>query len=343
MLALTLALILAADPTIATFAGTGQPGYSGDGAIASKAQLRDPFDVILDTDGNVYFSDTNNHCIRRVDAKTSVITTIAGNGKKGFSGDNGPATDATMNEPYGIERDRIGNLYIIDRLNACVRKVDVKTNMISTIAGVGGKKGFSGDKGPANTALLREPNGIALDLNEERLFIADVADQRIRVVDLKSGVIDTYCGTGKKVHDGDGGPFNEASLFGPRAIAFAPDGALFIVEREGHCVRRIDPATNKIELFAGTMKKGYTGDGKLATDATFNGPKELGIDAKGNLFIVDTENHAIRRIDAKTRIITTVAGDGKKGILDRPHGIAVGADGAVYIGDTLSHTIRVVK
>jgi streptogramin lyase len=358
MLTLPLVLFaLSADPapTITSPVGTGEKGFAGDGGPAAKAQLDQPFDVAFDRAGNLYCSDTNNHRVRRVDAKTGVITTVAGNGKKGFAGDGGKATEANLNEPYGIELDADANLYIVDRLNFCVRKVDAKTAFITTVAGTGGTSGFAGDGGPAVKAELVEPNGICLD-GKGKLYIADVAGHRVRVVDLKSGNIDTVIGNGKGASTGDGGPLKDAQLSGPRAVALDPDGKLYIVERNGNCVRRVDFAKGIIDRFAGTGKKGYTGDGAKALDATFDGPKEIDIDKDGNVYIVDTENEAIRRVDAKTGIVTTVAGKGRTktpglgdggpataATLGRPHGVAVGPDGALYIGDTNSHRIRKVK
>lgn len=356
MLTLPLVLLaLSADPApaIASPVGTGTKGFAGDGGPADKAELDQPFDVAFDKSGNLYFSDTNNHRVRRVDAKTRVITTVAGNGKKGFAGDGGKATDASLNEPYGIELDADGNLYIVDRLNYCIRKVDAK-GVISTVAGTGGKSGYGGDGGPAVKALLVEPNGLCLD-GKNNLYIADVAGHRVRVVDLKSGTIGTVIGNGKGM-TATPGALKDKTTFGPRAVAIGPEGHLFVVERNGHCVYTIDLATQTIERFAGTGKKGYTGDGGKALDATFDGPKEIDIDKDGNVYIVDTENEAIRRIDGKTHVVTTVAGKGRTktpglgdggpataATLGRPHGVAVGPDGALYIGDTNSHRIRKVK
>jgi streptogramin lyase len=351
----TALLLLALAPTadITTVAGTGKPGDTGDGGLAAKATLNGPFACCLDADGNLYFSDTGNHRVRKVDATTGTITTVAGKGKKGFGGDGGPGTEALLNEPYGVAIDAAGDLLIVDRLNAAIRKVERKTGRIVTVAGTGKPgDGQTGDGGPATKAALKEPNGVAVDARG-RVLIADVAAQRVRILDPATGTIDTFCGTGEKKSAGDGGPAGKAALQGARAVAVGPDGAIYICEREGNRIRRMDPRTGAIAAFAGTGKKGYTGDGGPATAATFNGPKELAVDGAGNVFVVDTENHAIRRIDAKTGVITTIAGDGKAGgagdggpataaRLDRPHGVCVAPDGTVYIGDTNNHRVRKV-
>lgn len=337
--------------TISSLAGTGQKGYSGDSGPAAKAQLSDPFDVALDRAGNVFFSDTTNHAVRRIDAKTGIITTVVGCGRKGYSGDGGPATEATLFEPYGVELDDQGNLYIVDRLNYCIRRVDT-AGKISTLAGTG-KSGYSGDGGPAAQAQLKEPNGIALD-RRGKLYIADVQGQRIRVVDLAAGTIATFCGNGEKKHTGDDGPYGEACLQGSRAVAVGPDGSVYICEREGNSIRKVDFKTGKITRYAGAGGKGYSGDGASALAATFNGPKEIDVDAQGNVFVVDTENHAIRRIDGATGVITTVAGSGKAGgagdggpateaQLNRPHGVVAMPNGTLLVGDTLNHRVRSVS
>jgi sugar lactone lactonase YvrE len=351
---LLLMVVLFLEPpagmTLTTAAGTGQQGYGGDGGPAIRAQLDQPFDVALDAKGNVFFSDTFNHRIRRIDAETGVITTVAGRGEAGFSGDGGPAIEARLHEPYGVCLDAQGTLYFVDRLNRRIRRVDAVHGHISTVAG-NGKADYGGDGGPAVAAGLIEPNGVALDPSGRTLYIADVAGHRIRRVDLASGRIDTFAGTGRSRHEGDGGPAGRASIRGARAVAVGPDGTVFILEREGNSLRAVDPGTGLIRTIAGTGRTGHGGDDGPAAAATFNGPKELDVDRAGNLWIVDTENHAIRFIDRVTGRILTAAGNGKaggdgdggpgpRGRLNRPHGVAVGPDGSVWIGDTNNHRLR---
>ncbi len=324
---------------VSTVAGTGAQGYAGDGGPATQALLNNPFDLAFDPAGNLCFSDTYNHCIRRIDARTGIITTIAGTGESGFAGDGGPATRAQMNQPYGTVIDSAGNIYVADRLNGRVRRIDGRSGVITTLAGDGSGK-FSGDGGLSDRAGMAEPNGLALDRDHSRLFIADVADHRVRVIDLISGVITTFAGTGNGRHAGDGGPATSADVFGARAVALAPDDSLYLMERQGSSVRRIHNGI--IETIAGTGARGYAGDGQNARQAVFDAPKEMAVDPAGNIFVVDTENHVIRLIDAQSWIVTTIAGNGKPGpdALARPHGAVVGPDGAVYIGNSENHRVR---
>jgi DNA-binding beta-propeller fold protein YncE len=317
--------------TVSTVAGTGEQGYSGDGSAALDAHLNNPFDLAFYPDGSLVFSDTFNHCLRRIDAGSGIISTICGTGAKGYSGDGGPAALAQLNEPYGVVVDQAGRVFFADRLNRRVRVIDT-TGVIRTLAGDGSGV-FSGDGGPAGRAGLVEPNGLALNPDGTRLFIADVAGHRVRVVDLGSGMIETFAGTGEARHDGDGGPASRAGVFGARAVAFAPDGSLYVMERQGSCIRRI--RDGKIETVAGTGARGYAGDGGDAGQAVFNAPKEMAVDPEGDIYVVDTENHAIRRIDAATWIVTTIASG-----LARPHGAVVAPDGGVLIGDSEHHQVR---
>jgi len=343
-------VVMGSEPVITTAAGTGIAGDSGDSGPAVAAQLDQPFDVAFDRHGNAYITDTFNHRIRRIDSATGKIATVAGVGKAGFAGDGCPAAMARVNEPYGIVVDQADNVYFADRLNRRVRRVDGRTGVITTVVG-NGTKVYSGDGGPATEAGLVEPNGVALAREERWLLIADVAGHRVRRLDLASGRISTFAGTGKGHHDGDGGPAADASIWGARAVDVGPDNSVYILEREGNTLRIISPDTGTISTIAGTAAKGYSGDGGPARAASFNGPKELAVDPAGNILVVDTENHAIRFIDAASKQIRTVAGTGRPGSdgdggpatrarLDRPHGVAVGPDGSVWIGDTNNHRIR---
>lgn len=356
---LLLVACLAAEPAIPpqpinTVAGTGKPGFAGNGGMATAALLDQPFHCDVDGAGNLYIAEAGNHCIRKVDGKTGIITDIAGTGTKGYSGDGAAATKATLNEPYAVIVGPGGDLYIADRLNAVIRKVDGKTGVISTVAGTG-KKGYGGDEGKATAALMREPNDCCLD-GKDGLLIADVGDGRIRRLDLKTGIMATFAGTGKPKgkagkQKGDGGPASKASLLGARAVCIDGKGNTYICERQGNAIRKVD-AKGIITTIAGTGAKGYTGDGGDARQATMNGPKGIRCDGQGNIFVVDTENHAIRRIDAKSNVITTVAGgrkggDGDGGAatkagLDRPHGCILDAQGNLYIADTNNHRVRKV-
>jgi hypothetical protein len=335
---------------ITTVAGTGAAGYSGDGGPATAARLRQPFHVAFDHDGNLLIVEAENHVVRRVRRDTGRIETLVGSGRRGYGGDGGPAVAASLNEPYAVAVDPGGDLYVADRLNACVRRVDVRTGVITTVAG-NGTPGFSGDNGPGRRAQLREPNDCAVDAARGRLLIADVGDSRVRALDLRTGTLSTWGGTGRRAREGDGGPVGAAAFDGARAVAVdGRDGTVYVCEREGNAVRRVDGRTTIVTRFAGTGRAGYEGDGGPAGQATFRGPKGVRCDRSGNLFVIDTENHAIRRICAATGNIVTVAG-GARGAwgdggsarlagLDRPHGCAVGPDGALYIADSNNHRVR---
>ena len=334
---------------ITTVAGTGERGYHGDGGLATVAQLSEPFMCAFDAAGNLYVAEAMNHCIRRVYWDSGVIVTIAGTGAEGYSGDGGPATEATFNQPYSLQVDTNGDIYVVDRLNFVIRKIEAVTGIISTVAGTG-ESGYGGDGGPATRAQLREPNDCFLD-GRGGLLIADVQDQRIRRLDLASGVITTFAGNGAKERSGDGRFALEASILGARAVCMDGAGNTYIAEREGNGIRKVD-AHGVMSTLAGTGEFGYTGDGGPALAATWGGPKAIRCDHSGNLLVVDTENHAIRRIDADTGIVTTIAGgrlggegDGgpaDEATMDRPHGADVDARGNIYIADSNNHRVRVV-
>ncbi len=334
---------------ITTVAGTGDRGYAGDGGSAASSLMSEPFMCAFDSAGNMYVAEAMNHCIRRIDAASGVIVTIAGTGAEGYSGDGGPATEATFNQPYSLQVDRNGDVYVVDRLNYVIRKIDAASGIITTIAGTG-EVAYDGDGGPAVNAKFREPNDCFLD-GRGGLLIADVQDQRIRRLDLASGIISTFAGNGAKERIGDGLAATEASILGARAVCMDAAGNTYIAEREGNGIRKVD-ANGIMSTLAGTGEFGYSGDGGPAISATWGGPKAIRCDHAGNLLVVDTENHAIRRIYAVTSIVTTIAGgrlggEGDGGPadeagMDRPHGCDVDAAGNIYIADSNNHRVRVV-
>lgn len=349
--------IVPAAGDIETIAGTGKKGLAPIGAKAGEAPLNQPFHCEIDDSGNLIVVDTGNHRVVRLDLRSGLILNVAGNGEKGYAGDGGRAGDATLNEPYAAVVDRRnGTVYIADRLNAVVRAVHGEEQTMTTIAG-NGKKDYAGDGKLGIDASFREPNDCFID-NKNGLLIADVADWRVRRLDLKTGLVSTFAGVGRvegkidRTKIGDGGPATKAVVVGARAVCADPFGNVYICEREGNAIRRVD-ARGIISTFAGTGAKGYAGDGGPASRATFNGPKGIRCDKLGNLYVVDTENHAVRMIDAKTRIVRTVAGIGKKGFsgdgepairaaLNRPHGCVVDSQGNLYIADTENHRVRKV-
>ena len=334
---------------IQTIAGTGAKGYVGDGGAALQALLSEPFMCAFDAQGHLYVAEATNHCVRRIDKVTGVITTVAGTGVAGYSGDGGAATQATMNQPYSLQIDAHGDIYIVDRLNAVIRKVDAATGIITTVAGTG-EPGSSGDGGPGTRAQLREPNDCFLD-GRGGLLIADIQDQRIRRLDVRTGIITTFAGTGEKARTGDGRPAAAASILGARAVCMDRRGNTYICEREGNGIRKVD-ANGIMSTYAGTGERGYSGDGGPALAATWGAPKAMRCDHHDNLLVVDTENHAIRHIDTLTGLVTTIAGGHQGGAgdggpataagLDRPHGCDVDAQGIIYIADSNNHRVRVV-
>ena len=337
-------------PTITTFAGTGEPGYSGDGGPASEALMREPFMCAFDSAGNLYVCESANHIVRKIEASTGIITTIAGVGEAGYSGDGGPATEASLYEPYSLAIDSDGSVYIVDRLNAVVRKV-APDGVITTAAGTG-EPGYSGDGGPGHEAQLREPNDCFLD-GKGGLLIADIQDQRVRRLDIATGVMTTFAGNGEKIRRGDGLPATDASILGARAVCMDAAGNTYIAEREGNGVRVVTPDGLMGTIAGADAQFGYSGDGGPAIESAWAGPKGIRCDAMGNIIVTDTENHAIRRIDAATHIVTTIAGgrlgghgDGGPATdagMDRPHGCEIAADGSIYVADSNNHRVRVVR
>ena len=342
----------AATGTISTIVGTGEPGYSGDGGPATQALLRDPVGVAVDGNGHLYIADADNRRIRRVDAFTGTISTIAGTGERGYSGDGGLATQAQLSEPVGVAVDGAGNLYIADTDNNRVRKVDAATGTISTIAGAG-YSGDSGHGGPATQAQLSEPVGVAVD-GAGNLYIADEGDHRIRKVDAATGIISTIAGTGEWGYSGDGGLAIEAQLSEPHGVAVDAVGNVYITSYWNHRVRKVDAVTGTISTIVGTGGWGYSGDGGLATQAELRYPSAVTVDGAGNLYIADEGNHRVRKVDAVTGTISTIAGTGEWGYggdggpatqaqLRYPSAVTVDGIGNLYIADSGNHRIRKVS
>jgi sugar lactone lactonase YvrE len=331
-----------------TLAGNGAPGYSGDGGPAARAQVNNPYGLVTGPDGALYVCEIGNHVIRRIDLKKGTISTVAGDGKKGYEGDGGPAREATLNEPYEIRFDKAGNMYWVEMQNHIVRRIDRRTGVVSTVAGTG-TPGFSGDGGPARQAQLAQPHSIAFD-PQGRLLICDIRNHRVRRVDLASGTIETSLGNGDRGPTPDGAGLAGTPVNGPRALDLDPRGNLYLVLREGNRVFRIDPRAGRYQHIAGTGDKGYSGDGGPATAALLNGPKGISWSPDNSAIIADTENHAIRRIDLSTGVISTVLGNGQRGDgpdgdplackTNRPHGVFVDRGGTLYTGDSEAHRVR---
>ncbi|MFM9030753.1 MAG: hypothetical protein ACKOTF_08745 [Opitutaceae bacterium] len=335
---------------IESVAGTGEKGFSGDGGPARSAQLDNPFGVTRGPDGALWFCEYTGQRIRRI-APDGTISTIAGTGAKGFTGDGGPARLATFNLPHEIRFDAAGDLYVVDMANHAVRKIALKTGVITTIAG-DGQPGYSGDGGPARAARLRQPHSIQFD-RAGNLFVCDIGNHVVRRIDARTGVISTFAGTGRPGDTPDGAPIAGTPLRGPRSLDFDRDCNLWLATREGNQVFRLDLVRGTIHHVAGTGRKGFTGHGGPAREATLSGPKGIALDADGNVWLADTESHSLRLLDRRTGRLELIAGTGEKGDgpdgpalacrLARLHGIFVDTDGSVYVGDSETHRIRVIR
>jgi hypothetical protein len=305
----------AAAGTITTVAGDGSAGYDAAATVAKTTSLNQPGGVAIDGAGNLYIADTNNNVIRKVNPATGAISTVAGTGAPGYTGDGGPATAATLNSPEGVAVDAAGNLYIADTNNDAVREVVAATGNIATIAGDGsGAPGFAGDGGPAISARLNAPYGIALD-GAGNVYIADSGNNRVRVVST-SGNISTFAGNGTPAYLGDGGAARSAELYSPLGVACDPAGNVYIADARNYVVRKVNAVSGVITTVAGTNASdnyidgksdftygnGQNGDaftgGGIANGAGIYAPYGVAVDQAGNLFVAEYFDHLIRKISA---------------------------------------------
>ena len=334
------------DGIISTVAGGRTRNFSGDGGIATSAQLNGPRGVAVDAAGNLFITDVYNFSIWKV-TLDGIISTVAGDGTKGYSGDGGPATSAQLDEPTGVAVDASGNLFIADRMNHRIRKV-TPGGIISTFAGTG-VRGYSGDGGPATSAQLYYPDGLAVDALGN-LCIGDTDNHRIRKVSL-DGTISTVAGNGTAGYTGDGGSATSAQLNHPDGVAVDALGNLYIADGYNHRIRKVTPG-GIISTVAGNGTGGFGGDGGPAKAASLAYPTAVAIDAFGNLFIADFGNQRIRKV-TPDGIISTLAGTGIRGFsgdggpakaasLANPTGIAVNSLGDLFIADQNNNRIRKV-
>ena len=336
---------------LVTVAGTGINGYTGDRGAATDSQMSRPIRMAFDRAGVLYFADADNNVIRRIGAD-GVITTVAGTGVAGFTGDGGLATNARLDFPLGVAIDAAGNLYIVDSGNARIRKVNSQTGVITTIAGNGLTR-FNGDGGPAIDATINNPQSVALDA-AGNLYIADLGNNRIRKVTVADGLISTVAGTGVLGFGGEGDLATTASLNLPTEVVFDQAGNMIIADAGNNRIRMVSKADGRIQTIAGTGVRGFSGDNGPAKEATLNLPVSLALDVAGNLYFSDRGNQRIRRIAAATQIVTTIAGTSTNGFggealvaiaspLNSPTGLAIdtsGPTGILYFADRDNRRIR---
>lgn len=332
--------------TITPFAGSGSPGFSGDGSNAEGAQVNNAWGLAFDSSGNLYVADQINHRIRRI-TPSGTISTIAGNGTASFGGDGNAATNASMNYPSGLAVAPNGNVYIADTVNHRIRMVATGGN-ISTVAGMG-EAGSTGDGAPAMEAKLNYPTAVVVDA-AGRVLIADTYNHKIRAI-TSDGNISTIAGTGTAGVSGDGGAATAAKLNYPQGLALDAAGRIYIADTFNQRIRRID-TDGTITTVAGNGEPGFGGDGDLAAKAQLFYPKGIAVDSEGNLIIADCFNSRVRMVSPEG-IIRTIAGNGLFG--DRgdwgpalrarlrfPAGVAVDSSGRVYVADTQNNKIRLL-
>jgi sugar lactone lactonase YvrE len=346
-------VVLGQSTVVSTVAGIGEAGYEVEGrggAMALESPINNPYGVVPGPDGALYFCEVDTGRIRRLDLSNLRLSTIAGTGEPGFRPESRLPLETPFSAPHEIRWDLEGNLFVVERDNHTVRRIAGRTGLVTTLAG-NGEAGFSGDGRPAVLSQLRQPHSIAFD-SRNNLLICDIGNQRLRSVSRETGLISTLSGTGERLATPDQAPLAGTPLLGPRSIDCDRDGNAYLVLREGNAVFQIDLAAGHLQRLAGTGERGYTGDGGPALHATFNGPKGIAYSRSDNsLYIVDTENHVIRRLSLSTGMLDTVLGNGERGdgpdgnplacAMNRPHGVCVHR-GVLYVSDSESHRLRAV-
>jgi len=333
---------------IVTIAGTGIGGYSGDGGPATNAELNHPYHLWLDNFENLYIAEAYNHVIRKIVFSTGIVTTVAGNGSPGYSGDGGIATNAQLAVPQGVCTDAFGNIYVSDGINHRIRKVNITTGIITTIAG-NGLVGNSGDNGPATSARLNGPIGLSID-NEGNLFLCDVENHNVRKVN-SAGIISTIAGNGTAGYSGDGGPATNAQLHNPNKATVDNYGDIIISDPVNNAIRKVNATTGVISTIAGGLA-GYFGDGGLAINAKLNVPLGGFIDKHNNIFFADWGNGVIRKINGTSGVINTIVGCGIQGYAGdggaatnaklMPIDIFIDGFGVMYIAEWSNNLVRMV-
>ncbi len=356
------------DGTLHTFAGDGVPGRTGDGGHAKDARFHTPHDMSQDKHGNLYISEMGNRVIRRIDRKTGIVSTVAGSGKLGWGGNGGLATEAEIDNDSGVAVDNDGSVFICCEWSNVVRRIDAETGIIEHFAGQEARhhaleegnsrpfsgpwlrlEGYSGDGGPAKGAAFYHPEHLAFD-SKGNLYVCDNSNDRIRKIDMKTGIITTALGNGQRASNGDGGPATEASILMPDALCFDVHDNMYVAEKYGFRVRKVDAKSRTVSTLVGNGVPGWGEEGLSGSETHLNSPEAgLWADPDGTVFWGESGGR-LRRYDGKTGIVTTALGgttvrDGgpaTSAFFRGPHDVSVAPNGDLYVADTLNQRIRAI-